>query len=370
MGHRKSLWSESEKNYLSEVAIKQQTLLYETLERAKRPAIGQPLLVAMPFRSALKPLQGVVNSGEYIVYSSMADQEKDASWKQILPWNLDVSEVMPLMLETVDSGFDSLLRTMYRMAMLALYSGDPVHVFITAQRDLPAAFAFEQTPPLLQVLLRDLTEDKDIPGTVRRDKLPDLVQRLGLFLQIIPPEYGPKDLRSQHGHAVLSALPMYGWWAVAWLQARLRQDNKISLSTFRSTVTVARKAYPMEQDNQLERIAELATHVQRNPGWGASNNDRIFAFITVLEPFRTGKQYGQSETVIIAAMAETLANALKRREMNASGEGSLAERCQQFAREMYDFMTNNIDQGWFDARFHRFSLAAYANLFMDKYGRI
>jgi hypothetical protein len=125
----------------------------------------------------------------------------------------------------------------------------------------------------------------------------------------------------------------------------------------------------MKQDNQLERIAELAIRVQRNPRRGASHNDRMFAFTTVLEPFTTGKQYGQSESVIIAAMAETLANALKRRDMYIGWEGNLSERCLPFAREVYEFMTSNTDQGKgkFDARFHRFLLAAYANLFMAKH---
>jgi hypothetical protein len=354
MGHRKSLWSQSEKNYLSAAALKQQALLVDILVKAGKPAIGQPLLVAMPFRSVIKS-PDIASDEAYIVNSFMAVNEKDAGWKQVLPWNLDVSEAMPLMLETVDSGFDSLLHTIYRMAMLALYSGDSVHVFISTQRDLPAAFAFEQTPPLLQTLLRDLTVPDDAPGTVRRDRLPDLVQRLGLFRQIINTNYG---------HDVLSVLPGYGWWAVAWLQIRLLQDDKPSSS---STVIEVRKAYPMEQDDQLERIAELATYVQRNPGRRASNNERMFALTTVLEPYTTGKQYGQSETVIIAAMAETLANALDRRDMHARGEGSLAERCQAFAREVYDFMTSNTDQGRLDARFHRFSLAAYANLFMEKH---
>ena len=365
MGHRKSLWSQSEKNYLSAAALKQQALLCETLMRTNRRAAGQPLLVAMPFRSTLKPLQGIVDSGGYIVDSFMAVKEKDAGWQQVLPWNLDVSETMPLLLETVDSDdFNGLLRTMYRMAMLALYSGDPVHVFIATQRDLPAAFVFEQTPPLLQTLLRDLTVPEDAPGTIRRDRLSELVQRLDLFQQISPPEYGRKDIRSQHGHAVLSAIPAYGWWAVAWLYVRLLQDNS---SFSPSIVPIARKAYPMEQDNQLERIAELATHVQRNPGRRASQNERMFAFTTVLEPYMTGKQYGQAETVIIAAMAETLANTLDRRDMHARGAGSLTERCQAFAREVYDFMTNNTEQGRLDARFQRFTLAAYANLFMAKH---
>ncbi len=37
MGHRKSLWSQTEKNYLSAAGLKQQALLVDTLERAGKP---------------------------------------------------------------------------------------------------------------------------------------------------------------------------------------------------------------------------------------------------------------------------------------------------------------------------------------------
>jgi hypothetical protein len=359
MGHHKSLWSQADQNYLSEAAIKQQALLCETLTAANKQAVGQPLLVAMPFRSVFKPLQGMVKGGTggvRVIDSFMAVNEKDAGWKQVLPWELDVSASMPLILETVDTDFDSRLHTMYRMAVLALYSGDPVHVFISTQRDIRAAFAFEYTPPLLQSLLHDLTAADDMPGTIRRDKLPDLVQRLALFRQVIATPYG---------HDVLSVLPAYSWWAVAWLQARLIQDEKFF---FAQQVAEARKVYTMEQDAQLERIAELATHVQRYPGSRASNNDRTFALATVLEPFNTGKQHDQVAAVTIAAMAETLEQSLERREMYARGEGPLLERCHAFSQEVYAFMIRNTEQGRFDGRFHRFMLAAYAYLFMTKRG--
>src|SRR5262249_26464901 len=132
-------------------------------------------------------------------------------------------------------------------------------------------------------------------------------------------------------------------------------------------VSSTREVYPMEQDAQLERIAELAAQAQRHPDFRASNNERTFALTTVLEPFATGRQHGQAAAVTIAAMAETLEQALQRRDM-AKGEWHLAERCHVFAQEVYDFMTRNTNQGRFDGRFHRFMIAAYANLYMAQHG--
>jgi hypothetical protein len=153
------------------------------------------------------------------------------------------------------------------------------------------------------------------------------------------------------------------------LYTRLIQDESFFfVSQIADQITVARKAYAMAQDAQLERIAELAKQVQRYPGPRASHNDRTFALTTVLEPFDTGKQHSQAEAVTIAAMAETLEQSLERRDMYAGGEGRLVERCHAFAQEVYAFMTRNSKQGHFDGRFQRFMLAAYAYLFMARHG--
>jgi len=61
---------------------------------------------------------------------------------------------------------------------------------------------FEHTHPCCRACCIDLTESTDTPGAIRRTSLADLVQRLGLFRQIITTPYG---------HDVLSALqPMDG----------------------------------------------------------------------------------------------------------------------------------------------------------------
>jgi len=121
----------------------------------------------------------------------------------------------------------------------------------------------------------------------------------------------------------------------------------------------------MNADPQIENIAQLAAQIQRNPGYKATNNERIFALTTALEQYDTGLKYQQSERVTVAAMAETLATALDRREMFAKGEGAFSQRCKTFAQAVYDFVKHHKQEGQFDARFQRFFLAAYAFLFME-----
>jgi hypothetical protein len=353
IGQQKNIWSQTDKNYLCASCLKQQALLCDTLAQNGHRATGIPLLVATPFRGFIKPLKSANQNDDIsIINSFMAVNHKDQAWQKVLPWALDISEQPPLFLETVDNDFDSTVNTMYRMASYAAHSGNPVHVFIASQRDSKAAFLFEATPPLIRSLIADLSLP-DEPNTVRRDKLPLLVKRLELIRQIL----------TNNGHDVLSAMPAYRWWAVAWLNERLIAQDKFYFSP---SVLLAKEVYPMKADQQIETIAHLANQVQRYPGPKASNSDRVFALTTVLNQYETGKKYQQSESVIVAAMAGYLATALDRRDMFAKGKGPFFERCKAFAQEVYNFIETHKKNGQFDARFQRFFLAAYAFLFMEK----
>jgi len=353
IGQYKNIWSQSGKNYLCEGCIKQQALLCQTLNETGHRATGMPLLVATPFRGLIKPRDGAEPAENISVINSFtAVNYKDQGWLKVLPWALDISEATPLLLETIDNDFDSMVNTMYRMANYAAHSGNPVQVFISAPRANKAAFLFEPTPPLIRTLLADLSQPNE-PNAIRRDKLPSLVKRLELIRQI---------LNSNNGHEVLSILPAYQWWAIAWLNDRLIAQDKFYFS---DNVHFAKEVYPMNADPQIEKIAQLAAQIQRNPGYKVANNECIFALTTALEQYDTGQKYQQSEAVTVAAMAETLATALDRRDMFAKGEGAFSQRCKAFAQAVYDFVKHHKQEGQFDARFQRFFLAAYAFLFIE-----
>jgi hypothetical protein len=353
IGQHKSIWTQSGNNYLCPACIKQQSLLCETFEA--QPANDKPLLIASPFRGLIKPVaifatgECTESVSEHLTFPCYKSEAWD-NWKNIFPWHLDISGSLPLLLETSEPDFKSILETMHCMAKVAAYSGNPMHIFISAQRDSKAAFVFEPTPPLIRSLLADLSLPSE-PNTIRRDNLPGLVKRLALLRQI---------MNNNGGHDVLSAMPAYQWWAVAWLNERLiAQDN------FSSYVTLAQKVYPTNSDTQIENIAQLAAQIQRHPGFRASNSERVFALTTVLVQYDTGKKYRQNERVTVAAMANNLVTALERREMFAKGEGLVTERCKAFAQAVYDYVDSHQQQNAFDARFQRFFLAAYAFLFME-----
>jgi hypothetical protein len=385
IGHQKNLWSQSDKNYLCPACVKQQDFLCQVQPKLK----SEPLIVATPFRGLIKPIDTkgeLVQDNNVINSFTSANREK---WKEVLPWNIDTSGHFPFVLESIDAGFDSAVDAMYRWAVFALHSGNPVHIFASSQRDSSASFLFEQTPPLIGKLLEDLSvHDRDLDkfwrdlspqdkkrlggekkikelkafipyehGTVRRNNLPRLVKRLELFHQM---------LRTNYGHDVLTSMLGFGWWAVAWFQ-------QVSNTKNTRQIELAKQEYPMnkhEESDTLKHIAYLAAQLQRYPGWDAGNSDRTFCLDIALEQFHTTRRYStfkNDDTTTVAGMAGELekrfASGRARHAKNGAG-GTFSERYGLFAQAVFDFLRTCEKEHRLDNRFHRFLRAAYSHLFM------
>jgi hypothetical protein len=333
---------------------------------------AEPLIVATPLRGLIKPLdtrdydpdENIINS-----FNAMSSKE----WQRVLPWNLDVSKNFPFVLESIDPGFDSAVDAMHRWATFALHSGNPVHIFISSQRDCRASFLFEQTPPLIRKLLADLSVHqtdldelglnelkKFVPqeqGAIRRNRLPQLVKRLELFKNI---------LRTNYSHDVLTAMPSFGWWAVAWFQ-------QVSEKRDLQQIELAKKEYPMDKySSRLEHIAYLAAQIQRYPGGDAGNSDKTFCLDIVLEQFDTSKRYPALQKDVTARIAGMAGELEKRFDSGRSrhaknGEGgTFSERYHKFAQAVFEFVSLCEKEHRLDARFRRFLRAAYSHLFMEK----
>ncbi len=384
IGHQKNIWSQTDDNYLCPACIKQQELLCQQVPKLR----AEPLLVCTPFRGLIKPISPSQLSASVSETDQSAlevcnsfDAVNSKEWRKMSPWNIDTSGLVPFVSESIDTDFDSVVEAMYRWAVFALHTGNPVHVFISAPRDnCKGAFLFEQMPPLIGKLLEDLTvqtqevqaaqfrtkEDRQEAeqlvqherGTIRRQKLPALVKRLDLLKQI---------LKTNHGHDVLAMMPAFRWWAVAWLDAREEHSKNF-------LVRQAKENYPMTQhDMTIAQMAKLARQIQKYPddGFKASGSERTLALTTAIELLETGRKYQRNRTDTVAAMAETLAEKLNRRSLARSKDGTREDKtfysqCKEFAEMVYDFVESQRQQGQFDSQFHRFLLAAYAFLFMEK----
>jgi hypothetical protein len=378
IGQRKSIWTQSEHNYLCPACEKQQNLLSDVfLEQGKKNS-SEPLLIATPFRGLIKPLKiGAAGEGRRNMTDFLTmpcGEENWNKWKTILPWNLDTSGSLPLLLESTEFDFKSTLSTMYCLAKVAAYSGNPIHVFISAQRESKSAFIFEQTPPLIKTLLEKSEESKKWalqPGVVHRDNLPQLINRLWLFTEILK---AGKMLNLNNGHDVLNAILTYGWWALAWLNKRFVEKEKGKIN-FSDKVLLAREKeyYPMtEPTSDLKDIAELAAQVQFFSNWN-NNNERTFALTVVLEQLEKGKRFQGNKSSeaarleTVAAMASTLGRALRRRNrarITDNKAASFYPRCKEFAEKVYDFVENHVSSYGMEANFQRYLLAAYDFLFV------
>lgn len=368
IGHRKHLWSQSEKNYICSACLKRQAVLHATLTGMEQRPSAMPLLVATPFRGLVKPAGETgpnAHAPPFPLTSFLAVKRADQAWKQVLPWNRDISESFPLMLESVDSDskgmFNNMVSAMYRMAVLAAHSGNPVHVFTAAQREVKAAFLFEPAPALIQSLIRDLSLPSE-PGAIRRERLPELIDRLELF---------NTALRTNYGHDMLAALPRYGWWAVAWVDGRLEGNQK---ADFRSMVDMARnqRVYQMNEYADIEQIALLAANIQKAPKGDRSNkpsnSETVLALTTALSMLNIGKRKHMGNVETIAAMAWEVQKTLDRRnrDVHFRQAGPFEKRCQEFAEAVFNFMHAHEGKQPLDAQFQRFMLAAYAQLFTRK----
>jgi len=337
IGHRKDLWKQqTPENYLCECCEKQQALLYKL-----QPLRAEPLIIAIPFPGLIKPVAtDILNSFTAVAF-------KTEAWKQLLPWRLDTSETLPFVIEENQKKFEETLKAVHRWVHFALRTGQPVHIFISHQRAVKTAFLFEPIPPLLKKLLKEYRYE----GIYRQD-LEKVKQRLDLLLEVL----------NQTGYAALTAIPHYGWWAIAWSLDRLDR-NDLSTELKRHKIKIAQELYPMSEDSLIEPLAQFAAQMQRCP---KSHNDEVFCLSIALEVYEVGrrKKYPTADTQ--AAISNTLFDRLTRgkgRLTASKGKPPLHQRCDQFAQAVIEFLNHKTEQGKLDSEHKRFLLSAYGNFF-------
>lgn len=390
IGHRKNIWSQSEKNYLCPACVKTQALLCDAQPKLR----AVPATIAIPFRGLIKSPSVAEGTDMSLIRSFDAVSKKD--WMKVLPWHLDTSAVFPFILEEPAEKFDEVLDAMYRYALLALLTGQSVQVFTAFQRQaIKASFLFEKIPPLISKLTADLSlnqmsEEKaqtlahlksrkhkhygtaydaiqaqlaNEIATVRRgQKLVELVKRLSLLRQIAS---------CGAGHETLSAMPAFGWWAVAWLNSREEFAKNYlvwqSKLLFEQEQNFAMNKY----DDKISEIAELAKRIQKPLATKASASERNFALYTALNEFEKSLNYPANvKGAIPAAMSGMVAESLNRRKLAAAAHNGIREdadfykACGEFAHKVYDLVVELKQQHLYDARFKRFLIAAYGYLFI------
>lgn len=255
IGHQKSLWSQSEANYICPSCVYAQELLGHLTQALHVRVQKAPLLIALPVRTLWHTPMDTVPQA---LRSFDAVAFKENGWTKVLPWQADQGLSFPLGFEEkpdrdiADSGRnDDVLSQVWRLSLYAAMSGEPVHVFVSAQRSLPTAFYYEPLPAWLSWLLGDLHRTGDTEG-VSRQNLPQWITRLDIL----------RKLSHMNGsREALMDLPRFGWWAGAWLIGRA--DADVTPGS-RQTLNQLKEWYPMEDYSELLRQAAYGvTDIQR-----------------------------------------------------------------------------------------------------------
>lgn len=338
IGHEKHLWSEKGENYLCPACLRIQGLLLERQPKLLRT----PLLIATPVRHLLDTHGGDREKNILRSYDAVSRE----GHHKIFPWNADASFDAPLLFEERPTGFLKTIDHIYRLACYAAWSGEPVHAFISNQRECMLAFLYEGMPELVKELLHDMNIEGD---AISHLYLEQLVRRLEMFHAL---------LNENDGMAGMQALPRFGWWAVAFVlirAARREKDgwNSRSIHYFE----LAQKEYPMnEYDQWLDSLVQHSVDIHK-PRSDASGAEWGLILRTALETYQKHYQFGPQATR--DAIAQMLRANLSRRLQENLYKKDLDERLQSLAEAAYALLEKAAGEFDLESGFLRFLFAAY-----------
>lgn len=363
IGYRKDLYRSTGENYICESCVTKQTLMLNLANQVEARLAEVPLTITTPVRQVLYHL----HSENRLQNITLRQFSKEEGLWHVLPWQTDFVELIPFlfesrprdMLETVD-------RLLYA-ARYALWSGEPVHLFVSAQHDVHAAWYSELIPEIIRPLIFDngrqlLHPERTYPlitdaaGGLRRDQLPMLIQRLMLIHYVLRNPMTDK-------YTVLQAMPHFGWWPVAWLFFKSEDHSKTSGAHLK----LAQEIFSMDFDSRLKQLAETGLKLQ---GYGRnydSNSEVTFAFDRVLEAYdqyqrilfkRPEPTIQPGEEGLTNYAAHEVQQYLERRYDHIHGQ-----TCRHFVEDAIRLILEFTQQGEFDPQSRRFIRSAYAGFF-------
>ncbi len=346
IGHQKNLWSQSEANYICERCLYTQELRGQMAHKMQVRVKKAPLLIALPVRAFWHT---PVDTVPQALRSFDAVAFKEQGWTKVLPWQADQGLTFPLAFEEkpdrdmADSGrTDDVLSQIWRLSLYAAMSGEPVHVFVAAQRALPTAFYYEPLPGWLSALLGDLHRTGKVEGVSRQD-LPQWIARLELLRQLS---------QMNGSREALMDLPQFGWWTVAWLIGR---TDKEDMPGNQQILKHAKEWYPMENYSELLSQAVSDVTAIQTLRYDSTRSQVTRIFRRVLDEYQAlYGQNGVSRDFILYAIAGLVYQDLDRSEdyVDDRRVRSAVESCLRVVEQ-----TNQNDQ--LSSKMVRYLLAAF-----------
>lgn len=363
IGYRKELYRSVGENYICESCVTKQTALLELAQRKDVFLNGTPLIIATPIRHILYEKL----NKEKIHNLTLRQFHKEDGFFDVSPWQTDFTDLVPFFFEERPNDPIEMVDKLLQSARYALWSGEPIHIFISAQHTIQAAWYCEIIPEMIRPLIFDngrqlLHPERTYPlvpdetGGLRRDQLPMLVDRLKLIQYILRNPSSDK-------YTVLQAMPHFGWWPEAWLFQK-SEDHTKTADTY---LSLAQEIFSMDFDTRLKELAQTGLELQ---GYGRnydSHSEVTFSFDKVLEAYDQYQQiyFRQEETnaqpyeeSLMSHACNYLQLYLERRYNYVNGK-----KCYSFAENAIQLLLDYMQKGELDPQSRRFIRSAYAGFF-------
>lgn len=333
IGHKKSLDSQSGANYICPACERIQGLFLQVNDSR----YTTPMLVSTPVQHLLDTQ---TKKGPDLLRSFDAVSRENR--KSVFPWEGDTRFSEPLMFEERQIPLGDVIDQMYRFAVYAATSGEPVHSFIASQRNCKSSFLYEETPALLKEILGDITNEE---GGINRKNLDRLIRRLDLF----------RGMLRENGMNGLQSIPEFGWWAVAHVYIRALSNKKVKWESISKTVVMSRKEFPVnEYDRFLETLVKVSICINL-PRWDGSTNDFTFMLRGALETWQSQSIF--EEKTIKFAIMNRLRSDVSRRIKN--GRVPREEDLMEFSEAAIAIFQKGEAESDMNSKFLRFLFSAY-----------
>ncbi len=350
LGHRKSLWTQSEDNFICPACLYTQSQAVHLMAIQKIPTKDQPLRVVIPSRAMMHVPVGTQADA---FRSFDAISFKEGKWVRVLPWNSDQHLNYPLGFEerpakdiAETARNDDVLSQVWRMAMYCLLSGESVHVFVTAQRSIAPAFYFEPMPQWLKGLIKDFLEPTE-SGAIARRHLPCLIERLNVLRTIT---------REPGGREAVMDLPTYGAATVAYviLRSTERKGNlQWNLPSTARLYYQIKEWYPMGlYQDKLDEVARKITAVQPLRS-DDSHSQYLMIFRTVLDAYQFRTEQISDREFYLTALTGLVYQSLTRSESHV-----YLEKVRGAVAACYELIELIDQDGRLNAKMAKYLLAA------------
>lgn len=365
IGHNEDLWRNRAENYICPACLLRQRLWALAAAELTGQPKGQPLLVATPMVSWIQGNPDALEP-EGVPCFRQTSPAAGETWIRETPWRSSVRETLQLLWAEKPEDLRTVVRQMQSMAIYAVWSGEPVHAFVSGQREnVIDALLYEPLPPgVVRLLDRAgiLSERQGVP----RAKLTELLDLLDTFSAIL------EDQAEARGREAFAYLHEFGWWAAAWLWFPKIAGGDRNLGRLLGSL---RGRFPMVEDEALRALAQEVArvqHLRRN----MSNSEWFFVLRHVLDGLDAWHANGD-DRVLSMALAGDLYDEMRRRDyiegaVLRTGEGR--GRCKAVvdaALTVVGSMTGSRDAGGALRQLtetqKRFLLAAYGQYLWEAY---